>query len=158
MITQEEKLYRYMSIASLATCRKAWVARVMTEKSRLSAVKSALINDGFEPVDTELPMTDDGREVMHIPGVGAWALRPDIHEMRRLEAIAAAEERRRASMAEDKMMTSNVCHSLIDNQLCGGHIVSKPICPRCALGRSGVVETRTCDVCGHVTAVMRGDR
>lgn len=49
------------------------------------------------------------------------------------------------------------CNALIDGQLCGGTLVRASVCPRCALGKQGVVATLTCDVCGHVSAIMRGE-
>lgn len=52
----------------------------------------------------------------------------------------------------------DVCRALIDGQLCGGTLIRAAVCPRCALGKSGVSATLTCDVCGHVTAVMRGGK
>lgn len=49
----------------------------------------------------------------------------------------------------------NVCTAVIDGQLCGGSLQRAYVCPRCPLGKHGVVATLTCDVCGAVTAEMR---
>ena len=122
-----------------------------------------MISNGFEVVD--LPdgqlLTDDGREVLRAHGK-AWALRPEIHAKRLAEAMEQARQRD-AELAAQKEQTANTttrattCPALIDGQLCGGTLVRASVCPRCALGKSGVTATLTCDVCGHVTAIMRGD-
>ena len=116
---------------------------------------------GFELVQSGGGMlTDDGREIAWACGK-AWALRPEIHAKRLAEAMELARKRD-AAMAEPQSQPAHpsqqqtTCTSLIDGQLCGGTLIRAAVCPRCALGKSGVAATLTCDVCGHVTAVMRG--
>ena len=73
--------------------------------------------------------------------------------------LAMAKERKAEQDAQhpEPQTPPTVCKALIDGQLCGGTLVRAAVCPRCALGKSGVAATLTCDVCGHVTAIMRGD-
>jgi len=122
-----------------------------------------LHSTGFEPVtvDNDSLLTDDGREVMRIYGM-AYALRPEIHAQRLAEAMEQVRQRD-AAMADQQPQPAQpapppmICTSLIDGQLCGGSLTLAQVCPNCALGKSGVAATMTCDVCGHVTAIMRGD-
>lgn len=87
----------------------------------------------------------------------AWALRPDIHAKRLADAMAQAKQRDAAIAAQQASVTASqpasptTCTALIDGQLCGGSLIMAPVCPRCALGKSGVAATLTCDVCGHVS-------
>lgn len=137
--------------------RKIWIARARAEARRptTGASLSAL---GFERVDVpgDNLLTDDGREVLRAHGK-AWALKPEIHAQRLAEAMEQVKQRDAANAEQSQQQTDTTCTALIDGQLCGGTLINAPVCPRCALGKSGVAATRTCDVCGHVTAVMRGD-
>ena len=107
-------------------------------------------------------ITPDGREVLWVDN-HAYALRPEIHAQRLAEAMEQARQRDAAQAAQQSQPTPPIqqptaCASLIDGQLCGGNLTMTPVCPNCALGKSGVAATLTCDVCGHVTAIMRGGR
>lgn len=105
-------------------------------------------------------LTQDGREIIRADG-WAWALRPAVHARRAAEALECANLRSKvAAQAEPDTTTAacrGTCTTLIDGQLCGGILVKASVCPRCALGKSGVAATLTCDLCGHVSAVMRSD-
>lgn len=137
------------------------------KKAYIAAIRAHRLGDitgcGFEVVDATADqlLTPDGREILRAHG-RAWALRPEIHAKRLGEATEQARKRD-AAMAEQKSQpaqtpsTPTVCSALIDGQLCGGNLVRAAVCPRCALGKSGVAATLTCDVCGHVSAIMRGE-
>lgn len=118
-----------------------------------------MLSSGFEVVNVpdDVFLTADGREILHAYGK-TWALKPEIHAQRLAEAMEQARQRDAALAGQQQQAKQpNVCTTLIDGQLCGGTLVKASVCPRCALGKSGVAATLTCDVCGHVTAVMRGD-
>ena len=150
-----------MNAAPFAEVKKAYAIRAKAERGRIEFVNNAMSRAGFELVQPGNGMlTDDGREVAWACGK-AWALRPEIHAKRLAEAMEQASKRY-AELAAQKGQTANTttqattCMSLIDGQLCGGTLVRAAVCPRCALGKSGVAATLTCDVCGHVTAIMQG--
>ena len=123
-----------------------------------------MLDNGFELLDipADRLLTEDGREVLRAHGK-AWVLKPEIHAKRLAEAMEQARQRDAAIAAQQaqqpKQTTQQTtCTTLIDGQLCGGTLIRAAVCPRCALGKMGVVATLTCDVCGHVTAIMRGDK
>lgn len=151
MISKAEKLHASMSRLPIIDCRKAWVSRVHAEQQRNAALTDMLDRDGFERVEESGFMTEDGREVMHIIGAGAWALKPDVHATRREEALKEAAQQKRPSV---KHVGELSCRALVDGQLCGGDLKRDQVCPRCALGKMGVTATLTCEVCGAVTAEM----
>ena len=123
-----------------------------------------MLENGFEMlnVSADALLTDDGREILHAHGK-AWALRPEIHAKRLAEAMEQARQRDAAQADQQQPQPAQpphpptICTSLIDGQLCGGTLIRAAVCPRCALGKQGVAATLTCDVCGHVTAIMRGE-
>lgn len=156
MVNDTEKLHSVLSKMSMNVVRRAYIDRVRVEIGRTSDAQQWLINAGFDQIDIPAGqlLTDDGREVLMAHGK-AWALKPEIHAQRLAEAMEQARQRD-AAMAEQQQQLSH-CRALIDGQLCGGTLVRAAVCPRCALGKSGVAATLTCDVCGHVTAIMRGD-
>ena len=137
------------------------------KKAYIAAIRAHRIGDitgcGFEAVDAtdDQLLTTDGREILRVHG-RAWALRPEIHAQRLAEAMEQARKRDAATDEQQQQPAypskqHTICASLIDGQLCGGTLMRAPVCPRCALGKSGVTATLTCDVCGHVTAVMKGE-
>lgn len=152
----EQRALAKMMALSFPEARSVWIARTRAEFRRptIGASLSAL---GFEPLDIpdDALLTDDGREVLRARG-RAWALRPEIHAQRLAEAVEYARQRSEAMPASQQPATPPAtCTALIDGQLCGGTLVNAAVCPRCALGKSGVAATLTCDVCGHVSAIMR---
>ena len=151
-----------MNAASFAEVKTAYAIRAKAERGRIEFVNNAMTSAGFELVQSCGGMlTDDGREIAWACGK-AWALKPEIHAKRLAEAMEQARKRD-AALADQQPQPAQpappptVCAALIDGQLCGGTLIRAAVCPRCALGKSGVVATLTCDVCGHVTAIMRGD-
>lgn len=154
------KVERALYPANFSTIRAAYIARARLESGRTTNARQMMRDSGFEHVDVpdDALLTSDGREILRAFG-RAWALRPEIHDRRREEAIAAgvnAEIAKRAAQQPQGQQTT--CMALIDGQLCGGTLIIASVCPRCALGKSGVGATLTCDVCGHVSAIMRGDQ
>ena len=144
------------------------MSRDEMKKAYIAAIRAHRLGDitgcGFEVVDATADqlLTQDGREILRAHG-RAWALRPEIHAKRLAEAMEQARKRDAAIAEQQSQPTPpsqqpTACASLIDGQLCGGNLTMTPVCPNCALGKSGVAATLTCDVCGHVTAIMRGGR
>lgn len=154
---------RSMNVAPFAEVKKAYAVRAMAERDRIEFVNNAMTSAGFELVQSCGGMlTDDGREIAWACGK-AWALKPEIHAQRLAEAMEQARQRDAtiaAQQAQQPKQTAQqtTCTSLIYGQLCGGTLVRASVCPRCALGKQGVIATLTCDTCGHVTAVMRGEQ
>lgn len=153
------RIQEKMLSARFIDVRAGFIARAQIESGRIADARQWMIDNGFERLDIQdgQLLTEDGREVLRAHGK-AWALKPEIHVQRL--AVAMEQERQRdAALAGQQRQAKqpNVCTALIDGQLCGGTLIMATVCPRCALGKSGVAATLTCDVCGHVMAVMRGD-
>lgn len=158
MIRNIENIF---SSTDFPTVRTAFIARARLESGRIADARQWMQDNGFELLDVpeERLLTDDGREILHVHGK-AWALKPDVHAQRLAEAFEQAKQRDMAlkqAKHNEAETPPSTCLALIDGQLCGGTLIKASVCPRCALGKSGVAATLTCDVCGHVTAVMRGD-
>ena len=159
MLTQTEKFFYGQDFRCL---RAAYINRAKIEAARTAESRSWMLDNGFELLDIQADqlLTADGREVLRAHGK-AWALRPEIHAQRLAEAMEQARKRD-AAIAEQQPQPAQpaqqpaICTSLIDWQICGGNLTMAHICPNSALGKSGVAATLTCDVCGHVTAIMRG--
>lgn len=115
-----------------------------------NTIERAAVADGAR-------LTDDGRPVFWYANE-PWVTKKEIHAKRLAEAMEQARQRDAAMAAQQSQPSQSptTCTSLIDGQLCGGTLIRAAVCPRCALGKSGVAATLTCDVCGHVTAIMRG--
>lgn len=159
MITEKEKMVALINSVKWEDVKSAYVLRARLAAGRISTARQWMLDNGFELIDLlEGPLlTDDGREILRAHG-RAWALRPEIHAQRLAEAMEVARQRDAAMAAQQQPATPpTTCTSLIDGQLCGGTLVRAAVCPRCALGKSGVAATLTCDLCGHVSAVMRSD-
>lgn len=157
MICDTDRAAVFIAHADFVVVREAFVARARAEAGRNAILRGVVRDAGYEQVsvDPSALLTPDGREVLRLCG-RTWALLPEIHAQRLAEAMEVARQRDAAMAAQQQPATPpTTCAALIDGQLCGGTLVKTPVCPRCALGKSGVAATLTCDVCGHVTAVMR---
>lgn len=144
----------YMSKVSDDMVRRAYIARMIDAKGRAARAWQMMADDGYERVSDDSPdILADGRAVVRAGGA-AWAVRPDIHAARVRAALDA--ERARRPVRDASGSASRTCTAILDGQLCGGSLKMATVCPRCTLGRHGVAATLTCDVCGAVTAVMRG--
>lgn len=132
--------------------RRLYIMRALAESDHRRSALQWLANNGIELLDipADQHLTDDGREVLRAHGK-AYALRPEMHAKRL--AVGTEQARQRDHVRPPDAPT---CVALIDGQLCGGTLVRAAVCPRCALGKSGVTATLTCDVCDRVTAIMRG--
>lgn len=150
------KIEKVMNSESFRSIRTAYIARSRLESGRITSTRQMMDNLGFEQLDAppEAILTPDGREILHAHGK-AWALKPEVHANRLAEAVEQAKQRD-ATKEAPPQRTQNTCTTLIDGQLCGGSFTVSPVCPKCALGKQGVTATLTCDVCGHVTAIMAG--
>lgn len=98
----------------------------------------------------------DGREIMPAQGK-LWVLSPEEHK-RRIEADMAAKREGQEQSQAAPALLPDTCAAVIDGQLCGGALKVATVCSKCALGKHGVAFTLTCDVCGAVTAIMRGGK
>ena len=144
--------------------RTAYINRTRLEKQRIEDFDGWMLEKGYERLEipSEQLLTEDGREVLRAHD-RAWALRPEIHAKRLAEVMEQARKRDAVVNEQQSQPTQpgtppTVCTSLIDGQLCGGNLTLTPVCPNSALGKSGIAATLTCDVCNHVTAIMRGGR
>lgn len=153
------KIERTFSTSPFDAVRTAYITRARLESGRITTARQMMLDSGFEQVDVseDARLTKDGREILRAHGK-AWALKPEIHAHRVAEAMEHARQRSEAMPGSQQPATPPAtCAALIDGQLCGGTLVRASVCPRSGLGKSGVAATLTCDVCGHVTAIMRGD-
>lgn len=155
-----QRIERIFATIGFADVRAAWISRARLESGRIADTRQWMLDNGFEMlnVSADALLTDDGREILHVHGK-AWALQPEIHSKRLTEAMEQAKQRDAAlavkNAASRPQSHPATCQSIIDGQLCGGDLVAAAVCPKCALGKSGVTATLTCDVCGQVTAIMR---
>ena len=163
MLNKKERLLSHIDTLTFDEVRSVFVLRSKVESGRIADTRQWMLDNGFEMLNVSAGalLTDDGREILHAHGK-AWALKPEIHAKRLAEAVEQARQRDAAIAAQQAQQPEpqtppTICTSLIDGQLCGGTLVRAAVCPRCALGKSGVAATLTCDVCGHVTAIMQGD-
>lgn len=160
MITIVEKITIGLAQLNMSEVEALYSKRVAIESDRQRGAVDYLASQGYEVVSEDGKLTSDGREIVRVAGE-SWALKPEIHAQRLAAAMEQARQRD-AAIAEQQAQQSKqatqptTCTSLIDGQLCGGNLVRAAVCPRCALGKMGVAATLTCDVCGHVTAIMRG--
>lgn len=156
-----DRLLRQMTALPFESVRAAWIARARGEADRTAEAREWLRGYGYDElvgVPDDALLTADGREILRAQGK-VWALKPEAHARQLADALEQAKQRdATVKQSEQRGATpavSATCTTLIDGQLCGGTLVKAAVCPRCALGKSGVAATLTCDVCGHVTAVMR---
>ena len=105
--------------------------------------------------ETEMPdvcgFLADGRRVYRFDG-HRMVMTKEAHTAALSAAFAAEKEKRGRTPHQQS------CGHVIDGQLCGGSLKMTPVCPKCTLGKHGVTSTLTCDVCGAVTAIMRGGK
>ena len=132
-----------------------------------------LTADGWEATGAHdgALMMDDGRPISWLAGI-PYTIGAAVWETRVKDALAVAEHARRLDNEMEKAIQrdaaiaaqdvpaqpqahSEICPAIIDGQLCGGSLSATPVCPRCALGKQGVAQILTCDVCGAQTAVMK---
>lgn len=107
---------------------------------------AALFADGFEEVTNlhDEYLTTDGRELMWVEGK-AYALKLEIHNQRREEALAEAarqnEEAETRSILGSEQLAAIVCPK------CKEAVEYSTICGKCAAGKAGYRHRYTC-VCG----------
>lgn len=154
MMNHYEKFILALGGVTVDEAQAALDAKIQAESGREAARIESLVSSGWIEVEEQRgQMTADGRPVVSMLG-RSWVLPPEEFARRRDAMLATAAQRASESAPNT---AETVCQTLIDGQLCGGALVRAAVCPRAALGRSGVVATLMCDVCGHVTAIMRGE-
>ena len=120
-------------------------------------VEKELLSRGFERISANRgdSFLEDCGILRPVKWVGdsAFALSVDRHVAEVEKSIADAQ--RSEEIITHATIGQASCPALIDGQLCGGALSATPVCPRCALGKHGVAQVLTCDVCGAQTAVMR---
>ena len=157
----KDKFTRLMYSIPLCDVKAAYIDRIKTENERVNEARSWLVSKGYVELsgndqetiisvgsDEYLP---DGRVVIRAQKK-VWALPAEVHKKNIEQAIDAAQ---RNAEPTPVAMEQASCPALIDGQLCGGALSATPVCPKCALGKQGVAQILTCDVCGAQTAVMR---
>lgn len=161
MLTVRSKTLSCMMKDTISEVRAAYISRVHYEKGRIAEWRELLLSSGFvECSDCDIVdagdklYTTDGRIVIRAAG-SVWAITIEQHKAMVATGIRRGIHRDQEMQKKDQSAT---CTTLIDGQLCGGSLIMSSVCPRCALGKSGIAATLTCDVCGHVTAIMRGDK
>lgn len=162
-----DRLHSLMMRTRFDAVRELFIARAREETARIDEAREWLHSQGYEDVSWADESTiinagdaeylQDGRVLIRAQKK-LWALSREAWDAKRAEAMEQARQRDAALAGQQQQANPpTVCTALIDGQLCGGTLVRAAVCPRCALGKSGVAATLTCDVCGHVTAIMRGD-
>ena len=158
MLIEKDKLFAELARYDAKTVRAAYIAMMRFENGRILSLRQRMRDNGFELLDVseDQPLTADGREILRAHGK-SWALCPEIHAARLAEALDQARQRAAAMAAQQQKQQApaTVCQAIIDGQLCGGTLSATPVCPKCSLGKQGVSQIMTCDVCGTQTAVMR---
>lgn len=149
---KQEKILSYIDNLPLPVVRAAWVARCRAENDRTEELEASLAADGFERVETDRPITDDGREIMRIRG-RAYALRPEVHAERLAKRLDVARtqhvEKKAALQSEVKeAIAATTCPQMRDGKPCGGALNRKGVCPGCVAGKMGYKYRYTCESCG----------
>lgn len=161
-----DTLFLRISMLDVATARQLMARVDELIDGRIDEARDWLQSRGWTEIDgvpgdaiiapDKRRYMPDGREIMPAQGK-LWVLSPEEHK-RRVEAGMAAKLAGKEQAGPARELPPDTCASVIDGQLCGGSLKMTPVCPKCALGKHGVAATLTCDVCGAVTAVMRGGK
>jgi rubrerythrin len=151
MLTKKDKLLEQIDVLPFADARDIWIARCMAEKNRFESLESALSASGLERVESIGKITTDGREVVHI-GVHAYALRPEVHAARVVQAFEAAKKAQ--PEPETKSVVGTESLSTMTCPKCGDTLQHTAVCPSCAAGKLGYRHRYTC-VCGGVDLISK---
>lgn len=146
MINETEKLLQKMfsaSTESVASAIQAWSSFTdgVDNPSPLFSFSTE-----FEEVEIDHDefLTKDGREILW-SGDKAYALKPEIHNKRREDALSAARERNEKT--ETKSVTETEELSEITCPKCQDVLQYSRVCPACAAGQAGYHHRYLC-VCG----------
>lgn len=156
MLMKKEKILEYIDRLSFEEVRSAWIARCRAENDRLDMVDESLIADGFERVETDGPITADGREVMRIRG-RAYALRAEVHTERLAQRFEAAKKRRAEKQPEQSETKSVVGTESLSSMVCpkcGDNLQHTSVCPKCAAGQRGYKHRYAC-ACGAIEIISQ---
>jgi len=112
-----------------------------------------LSENGFEEVPANVGdiLTQDGREIVSVDGK-QYALRPEIHTKRLIEAFESAKNARNET--ETKSVVGTESLSTMTCPKCGDSLQHTSVCPKCAAGKLGYRHRYTC-VCGGVDLVSK---
>ena len=152
MLMKQEKILEYVDRLPIESVRAAWIARCRAENDRMDKLEEQLFADGFERVEADDFLTEDGREALRIRD-RAYALRPDVHAERLARRLAAAEKRvaeKKAAQPEavKEAIAATTCPQMIGGKPCGGALNRKGVCPGCVTGKMGYKYRYTCESCG----------
>lgn len=145
MLKIGERLFQFMLDAGLPEIRESYIRMVAMQRDRVAAMRDIFVE---VEADAGAVMTDDGREILRADGK-KWALLPELHNSRRVAAIAAAKERASAARTPEakavpgEALTSVLCPS------CHAVMAKQPVCPSCAKGKAGFKILCVCTECGH---------
>lgn len=153
MIKQVERLQALMFSLPFGVVRQAFELRSNRESGRIDEEKQWLSENGFEEVPANVGdiLTQDGREIVSVAGK-QYALRPEIHTKRLLEAFEAAKNAR--NEAETKSVVGTESMSVMICPKCGDALQHARVCPSCASGKLGYRHRYTC-VCGGVDLISK---
>lgn len=141
-----QELYR-----AIFSSKKDDVNRVYIEYIKSINMRCDITSLGFEQLDLsehDTHLTKDGRRVIRIRDK---YFAPSVELQRELVRDVANQD----SPVDQPVTTKQTCTSLIDGQLCGGSLSARSVCQSCDLGKQGVAQITTCDICGCQMAVMR---
>ncbi|MGE4442129.1 MAG: hypothetical protein AB7D27_11675 [Desulfomicrobium sp.] len=144
MISKYEKLLGIMSSCVMPDVKVAYVARYRSEKDRIDHIKERLLADGYEVVNTEEPITQDGRAVLHI-GRESFALTKEEHKNRLDSAFKAKETDtvRDGTEIPGEALASVLCPA------CRAVMAKEPVCPNCSKGQAGFKILCICTECSR---------
>ena len=131
-----DTLRRMMSLP-LEVAQSVWEARARADAS-LDELEAKLLADGYERVECESPITEDGRQVLRFND-RAYALRPEVHKERLATEFEAEKAARLASETKSVVGTESI---------------STLVCPKCAAGKLGYRHRYLC-VCGGADIVSK---
>lgn len=146
MITKREKLTMTMAGLSFADCRDAWILRARLEAGRVVDARQWLLNNGLEAIDAQPNdlLTADGREVIW-HREKPYALKIEIHNKRREDALAVAQEA--GNKTETKSVVGTESLATLICPKCHDALQYSKVCPACAAGKAGYDHRYIC-VCG----------
>lgn len=155
-MTKEDKILIDLHRLPASTVRgiiRKWAACAVHMRT---SIASSMEADGYDVVDADGPLTNDGREVVRIHDT-AYALRPEVHAERLSTAFDAGRQRQAGAQpkeAETKSVVGTESLSSMVCPKCGDALQHTAVCPKCAAGRLGYRHRYTC-VCGGVDLISK---
>jgi len=107
------------------------------------AAMDTLLASGFEIVEADGPLTQDGREVIFANGA-RLALRPEAHRERLEKAFVTTGNRKPGKPPRPgEGLSSVLCPA------CQAIMAKSPVCPNCSKGKAGFKILCICTECNH---------